>query len=305
MKALITGINGFVGPYLQKELEAEGYEVFGLGQEKIDKVKYFQADIVDLARVKKIIKAVSPTHVYHLAGISSPSFAEKNSELTNAVNIDGTKNLLEACLGLASKPKVLVVSSSHVYGGPNKLPVSESHLLLGEGVYAESRIKQERVVEQYFNFLPVVVTRSFNHTGAGQPDNMVLPKIIKHIVEIKNGLRSRLELGNIEVKRDFTDVRDVVKAYKQLLECGKEGFTVNVCRGESIALKDVISHVKVLAQLDNLEIYINPDFVRSKDVLDMYGDNSLLKSYTRWTANISYNQMISDIYAYWKSVIKL
>lgn len=298
-RALITGINGFVGPYLKSELEKNGYEVFGFGSEESNQDDYSQVDIRDSDAVKKIVAEVNPTHVFHLAGISAPPFAEKHPELAHDVNVLGTRNLLEALLILVHAPRVLIVSSAHVYGKPESLPLGEDHPMSGVGVYTRTRIEQEKVVNEYFDKLPIVVTRSFNHTGPGRPDTFVIAKIIKHITEIKSGARDHLELGNTDIKRDISDVRDVVRAYRLLLEQDKFGIIVNVCRGESIALKKVIEYGRVLAELDDLDVRTNPDFVRKNDVEDMYGDSAYLKSLVDWQPEIGCEQMIKDIYMYW------
>lgn len=298
-RALITGSNGFVGPYLTRELEAHGFEVFGLGKEVGEGERYYQADITDKNRIIEIMSVVAPSDIVHLAGISSPPFAEEHSDLTREVNVGGTINLLEAAAGLGTRPRVLIVSSMHVYGEPEHLPMDEAHPLHGKGVYAASRLEQEQMAESYTDRLPIVVTRSFNHTGAGQADTFVIPKIVKQAIEIKLGQRAQLELGNINVKRDISDVRDVVRAYRLLLESEQSGLTANVCRGESISLKNVIERVKVLAGLSTVEIALNQGLLRPHDVLDLYGDHGLLTKFTGWQPEIGYDQMLSDMYEYW------
>lgn len=305
-KALITGSGGFVGPYVARELLTHGYEIAGIEHStgaQGQAYPHFQADVTDYAELREAIHAIKPGYIFHLAGFSNPVAAEKNPEQAFLVNVTGTKNLLEAARTLERKPRVVVVSSSHVYGPPRYLPIDEQHPLDGEGVYAASRKEQERVVQEFVNAFPVIVTRSFNHTGPGQPDAFIVPKIIKHIVEIKKGVRNSLELGNIEVKRDISDVRDVARAYRLLAEQEHASLTVNVCRGRSIALKEVIKYGTVLAQLDQVKIETNSAFKRAGEALDIVGSAALLSRYINWNSEYSYETMIKDIYTYWDSIV--
>jgi nucleoside-diphosphate-sugar epimerase len=302
-KALITGANGFVGQHLRKELEANGYEVFGIGRKQLDKPWYNVCDVTDAGALKDLIGDLKPNYIYHLAAISSIKLADTNPDEAKKTTLDGTRNLFEASLKLRDLPKIFIAGSSYIYGHPEYLPINEQHPLNGRGVYAEVRIAQEEFVKEYNDRLFIVVARSFNHTGPGQSDTFVLPKITKQIVEIADRTREFIELGNVDVKRDFTDVRDVVRAFRLLAEQKKGNFFVNVCRGESIALKDMVEHVRVLSGLDNLEIKINPKFVRKEDPADIYGDCSLLTKLTGWQPEITYKQMLSDMYKYWVNII--
>lgn len=299
-RALITGINGFAGPYLKEELEQNGYTVFGLGTEAHEEQgRYFQADITDKKRVEEVIHEIYPTYVFHLAGISSPPFAEKNSELTQAVNVEGTRNLLESCVALGNSPRILIVGSSYVYGEPQYLPIDEKHSLQGTGVYTQSRIAQEELAKSYMNYLSLIITRSFNHTGPGQSDTFVVPKIVKQALEVQRGLRRELAMGNMDVKRDITHVRDVISAYRLLLEQPRTGVISNVCRGESIALKDIVEYVRVLTRCDEMPVAVNSDFMRSGDAPDIYGSTALLRTLIDWQPRFDYQAMIADVYYFW------
>ncbi|OGH59429.1 MAG: hypothetical protein A2725_01215 [Candidatus Magasanikbacteria bacterium RIFCSPHIGHO2_01_FULL_33_34] len=296
--ALITGSRGFVGPYLKRELEDGGYNVFGIGYENLKNKNYYCVDITDKDLLRTTIESIKPNYVFHLAGVSSQSLASVNPERTYDVNVEGTRNLLEVLSSLRDT-KVLIVSSSHVYGKPNNLPVRENHPLNGESAYAQSRIKQETLVKSFSNKINTIVVRSFNHTGPAQNDAFVIPKIISQIVDIKNGKREFLEIGDINIKRDILDVRDVVRAYVMLLEQDKFGVVVNVCRGKSISLNDVIQYGKKFSGLKDIDIRVNPEFVRQDDVIDIYGDNGQLKKLIDWSPLINYEKMIEDIYNYW------
>ena len=295
-KALITGIDGFVGPHLKKELENNGYEVFGIDREEKKEINCFGCDITNADSLNKIIQEIKPTHVFHLAGFSSPRLARKNPELAKLINVQGTRNLFESILFLKNKPKVFVAGSSHVYGAPQYLPIDEKHPVVGEDPYSESRVEQEKLIQEHTKEFFAVSSRSFNHTGPGQTDIFVVPKIIRQIVEIKQGKRKYIEMGDINLKRDFCDVRDVVRAYRFLIEQDENGVVANVCRGESVALKKVAESVKLLAGLDSLEIQVNQDFVNKNDAPDIYGDYSFLNELTGWKPEIVYKQMFQDMY---------
>ncbi len=301
-KVLITGANGFVGKYLEKELSDYGYDVIGL--DILGSVDY-AVDITDEDAVRQAIKKIQPHFIFHLAGFSSPYEAEKNSELARSINVGGTRSILEAALLLQDKPKILVVSSAYVYGIPQYIPIDEKHSLAGVGVYAESRKEQEKLIETYNDKLSIIVTRSFNHTGAGQKENFVIPKIMKQIVEIDKGSKKDLSMGNINISRDITDVRDVVRAYRLLLEQKKDGIICNVCRGESISLKEVIGYGKVFSGLKKIDIHTDLDFIHKNEILDIYGDNSYVKDLIDWEPKFSYKDMLNDIYTYWKSKINI
>ena len=296
-KALITGSRGFVGPYLKAELKQNGYVVYETDCARIEEDNYYYADITDKNKIKNVIEKVQPEYVYHLAGISSPALAEEKPELTHNVNVKGTENVFDAVKG-DKKIKILAVGSSFVYGRPESLPIKEDHPLNGKGVYARSRMEQEKLVQNFKGKINYVIVRSFNHTGPGQSDIFVIPKIVKQIVEIKKSRRTFLELGNIEVKRDILDVRDVVRAYRLLLEQNKFGVICNVCRGESIGIKEVIDYINSFVGLEKVKV-VGDSGMATDDVLDIWGDNGYLKTLIDWKPEIDYKNMLKDIYKYW------
>ncbi len=301
-RILITGIKGFVGPYLKRELEAHDFEVFGLGREEGSGNKYYQADILDAERIAKIVAEVCPTHIAHLAGFSSPAEAEKQPQLVYNVNFRGTENVFIAAAGMKERPRILVVSSAHVYGQPKYLPITEEHPLKGKGAYAKSRIAQEMLVSDWCSELSINVARSFNHTGPGQSDTMVLPKAAKQIVELKLGKRKALELGNIYLRRDLSDVRDVVRAYCLLLMSDVKNVTVNVCRGESMLLRDMVESMARLTGLADVPIITDTAAIRADDPPDVYGSHDKLTALTGWRPEISYEEMIMGVYKYWNNI---
>ncbi|MDO8626781.1 MAG: GDP-mannose 4,6-dehydratase [Candidatus Magasanikbacteria bacterium] len=298
-KALITGIDGFVGPYLKAELANNGYDVFGLSLAQADASnQIFKCDISDRAAVAEIIKAHKFDYIFHLAGFSSPQEAERHPELVFEVNVNGTINLLDALVEFSPTTKILIVSSSYAYGHPKYLPINEQHPLAGTGAYAASRIAQEKAALTYTDRLALIITRSFNHTGPGQMATVIIPKIIQSVVAIKQGKQKSLLMGNSHIRRDITDVRDVVRAYRLLMEQRQRGLVCNVCRGESISLQEVIDYIKIKSRI-SFPVEIAPELLRKNEPLNIYGDTSLLKSLIVWNNLISYPAMLDDIYDYY------
>lgn len=272
-KALITGIKGFTGQYMAAELSAAGYEVFGFGSSPAqNKPNYLQVDLTDFAAVKKAVEAASPDVVVHLAAIAFVGHADPKAFYD--VNLYGTRNLLQALSEAVKRPEaVLIASSANVYG--NNTPGSLSELIEARPAndYAVSKLAMEYMASLFFEKLPIIIARPFNYTGVGQADNFLIPKIVKHFRE----RQQVIELGNIDVWRDFSDVRDVVKDYRALLQAPVYGKTVNVASGQMHSLREV---VKLCEELTNhqIRIEINPQFVRPNEIKELCGDISLLKN---------------------------
>lgn len=265
-KALITGINGFVGPYLRKELEANGYRVYGLDLHGTEGA--YACDITSFEQVFKVVDAVKPDFIFHLAGFSSVAKSFENPLLCFKINVEGTKNLLDAIVKVGLKPKILIVSSAEVYGVPKYLPIDEKHPLDPISPYGKSRVEQEKLALGYD--LHVVISRSFNHTGPGQPTTFVIPSFKKQVDEAKDG--DTIYVGNLDVVRDFSDVRDVVKAYRILLEKGKAKEIYNVGSGIGYRLRDILESL-IKKSGKRLMVEIDPDKLRKNDIFKVVSDN--------------------------------
>ena len=286
MKALITGIGGFVGPYLRRELENAGYEVAGLDK-RIDtgaaaaaggSREILECDITEAEQTLRAVQKIRPDAVFHLAGFSSVAKSFEEPELCRAVNVGGTKNLLAALRETGIAPKVLIVSSAEVYGRPDYLPVDENHPLTPVSPYGESRLEQERAAlsGEYApggSDIPVIVSRSFNHTGAGQPATFVIPSFKKQIKEAEDG--GVIKTGNLEVVRDFSDVTDVVRAYRILLERGESGEVYNTGSGIPYRLREILKYL-IAESGKELFIETDPKRYRPADIPELYADNRKL-----------------------------
>lgn len=302
---LITGGSGFVGKHLIRFLKPHTSRIVvlstGTSVEPEPEVEYREVDVRQREAVTAIVNETNPQHVYHLAGITAVDASWRDPRLTFEVNVLGALNVFEAAMQLASPPRILNVSSSQVYA-PSNQPLNEQSVIRPENPYAASKAMAELLAVQYRNAPSggIISARPFNHTGPGQSPNFVLSSIAQQFAEIEAGLRGpKLELGNIEVKRDFSDVRDVVRAYWLLLEKGRPGEVYNVCSGRLVDLHDAI---KIFCQLVSAEVTIETDAtkVRSNDAEVMWGDQSKICGGTGWSAQIPLAKTLEDLLDYWR-----
>jgi GDP-4-dehydro-6-deoxy-D-mannose reductase len=270
------------------------------GRRESDQDNYSRVDISQSHLVKKKLQALALDYIFYLAGLS-PQETHLHPEQARASIVDGLSSVLQSASTLSKIPRVLVISSSYVYGAPRYLPIDEMHPLDGKEEYAILRQEQEKIAVSFTDRLSIVIARSFNHTGPGQPDTYIIPKICEGIIEIKKGLRKELIVGNLAVKRDISDVRDVVRAYRLLLENEEVQGIYNVCRGSSISLKEVIEYGRVRAHLDQVPVRQNKEFLRENDPEDICGSNEKLKKVIAWQPEISYEKMLEDIFTYGES----
>lgn len=304
MKALITGIEGFVGPYLEKFLISNNIKTSGtfLNSNTQNKA-HFQMDITNKEEVFTIIKKISPDLIFHLAGFSSVSKSFENPALCKKINVLGTKNLLDAVIQSKLSSKILVVSSSEVYGVPLTVPINESHPLNPISPYGESRVEQEKLCADYIKKHPlfIIVSRSFNHTGPGQQPIFVVPSFASQLIENKKGSERTLKVGNLNAVRDFTDVRDVVRAYYLLATKGRSGEIYNVCSGKGYSINYIL---KTLLSLSSSKIKVESDPQKSRpsDIPVLLGDNSKLQRETGWKPEIDFNDTLKDVLDYFREL---
>lgn len=283
---LITGADGFTGRYLEAELRARGVRTVGLtGGE--GREGHRGVDLRDPESIRLALKDIRIDAVIHLAAISFVAHGDPLAMY--AVNTIGTQNLLEALLATGQRPHVVLAGTGHVYGlqpGPHHeglCPAPTNH-------YGLSKLSMEHIGRLYCDRLPVTVARLFNYTGRGQSDQFLIPKIVRHFRESL----PVIELGNIDVARDFLDVRDVVAAYIRLLE-GPPLFPVNICSGRSIALRQAVDICSRLTGHD-IEIRVNPAFVREGDIVDLYGDNGQMRR-LGWEPRYSFEDTLRSMLA--------
>jgi GDP-4-dehydro-6-deoxy-D-mannose reductase len=304
MRALVTGAEGFVGPYLISFLKKEGIDAFGTYFRSESKKKnFYRMDVTDKEEVFNLMKKIKPDYLFHLAGFSSVKASFDNPELCMKINVEGTRNILDAIFQNSLKTKILVVSSAEVYGKPKFLPITEEHPLSASSPYGESRIKQEELCAEYAkNGLFIVISRSFNHTGPEQTDTFVIPSFAKQIALIEKSKQKVINVGNLGAVRDFSDVRDVVRAYYMLLKKGNKGEKYNVCSGKGYVLKDIL---KKLTYISGADILIEKDTerMRAADIPALVGDNTRIRETTGWKPEIDIDETLRDVLEYWRKEI--
>ncbi|MEC5407879.1 GDP-mannose 4,6-dehydratase [Paraburkholderia sp. MPAMCS5] len=268
-RVLITGAHGFTGGYIRDDLIAAGYWVAGTCCNS-PKGGELRLDITSLTDCRQVIEAVRPDFIIHLAAIS---FVAHDVPLDMYhVNVLGTLNLLQACADIGHQPdKILVVSSANVYGNAGGI-IDEKVRPEPVNHYGASKLAMENLVKTWFDRLPIVVVRPFNYTGRGQAPRFLIPKIVSHFVD----RRPVIELGNLDVARDFSDVRTVAKIYRALLVSDAVSDIVNVCSGRPYTLQEVIDMVRD-ASGHQLEVRVNPAFVRENEVKMLVGSPEKLR----------------------------
>ncbi|MBT3464622.1 GDP-mannose 4,6-dehydratase [archaeon] len=306
MRALITGMEGFVGPYLAKELIKRGYIVAGTYLKKRSdsipkKTTQYHVDILDMDALNEMLLDFKPDVLFHLAGISDVGFSFKQPEITHKINVEGTKNVIESAFKLEKKPKILMVGSAMEYGIPQFTPITEDHPLNPSSPYAKSKVEAEKIAKEYCDKgMEIISTRSFNHTGPGQSPNFVSSSFAREVAKIEKGLQKPdIKVGNLSSKRDFTDVRDIVKAYVDLVEKGKSGESYNVCSGKGVSMQKILD---VLLSITSVEVFMETDEerIRPSDVPISIGDNTKLKEDTGWVPKINLERTLYDLLNYWR-----
>lgn len=268
-RALITGLHGFTGHYMARELAAAGYRVFGTVRSgDAPGPDVFKADLDDRAGLAAVTGQVRPDVVVHLAGMSF--VADGDAARMYRVNVAGTRNLLEALADDTHTPScVLLASSANVYGNAAVPVIDENVAPAPANDYAVSKLALEYMARLWMDRLPIVIVRPFNYTGVGQGENFLLPKIVAHF---RKGAR-RIELGNLAIARDFSDVRTVAHSYRRLLAAAPAGQVFNVCSGRSHSLRSVIDMMSDIAGY-RIDVHVNPAYVRAHDVLTLAGSNA-------------------------------
>jgi GDP-4-dehydro-6-deoxy-D-mannose reductase len=297
VRIVVTGATGFVGRWLMRELEATGHEAIGTPASSV-------LDISDSDAVGAFVGGVRPEAVVHLAGMSYGPDARADPDRAMAVNAVGTRNLMRAVHDLAGSVPVLVASSSEVYGNPDQsdLPLRESAPLRTDQPYGLSKLAQEQTTFEAAEAfgIPVIIARAFNHTGPGQRPDFVVPALAARIVAAQKDGHHVIRAGNVDVRRDIGDVRDVVRAYRLLIEgvattrLPRDQFVYNVATGKPVAIREVIDRLGALAGID-VDIEIDPALVRTDDAPEICGDASRLSAAVGWHPSIELDETLADI----------
>ncbi len=316
MKALITGISGFAGSYLAEFLLDKGYEVFGTFYDKstfsnidsiLDKIEIFEVDLRNYNNLKTIIEKIQPEEIYHLAAISFVPISLRDPQLTFDTNLYGTLNLYKAIIELKIAPKILFIGSADEYGivNENNLPIKENCPLNPVNPYSISKASADYLSYFYFKnyHLNIIRVRPFNHIGPRQAPDFVCSSFAKQIVAIEKGIRApKIMVGNLEVKRDFTDVRDMVRAYWLIIQKGKPGEVYNICSGRAIQIKGLLNNLLELSSKE-IEIIKDSKRIRFADNPILQGDFSKIRERCGWKPEIPLDKTLKDILEYWRKIL--
>lgn len=270
-RVLLTGSNGFTGRYLREYLHAAGCEVVGTSSNPAEADDCHIMDLRDPESVREVVETARPDAVIHLAALAFVGHGDPNDFY--AVNLMGTRNLLEA-LTTAERPlkKVILASSANVYGNAHSGSLSEEAAPAPANDYAVSKVAMEYMASLWADRLPLLITRPFNYTGVGQETRYLIAKIVDHF----RRRASVIELGNLDIARDFSDVRAVAAAYGDLLASDAQSETVNICSGTSYTLRDIIALCETISG-HRIDVTVNPAFVRANDVKTLSGDPTRLQ----------------------------
>jgi GDP-4-dehydro-6-deoxy-D-mannose reductase len=310
MKAFVTGLTGFVGPYLARMLVGKGVEVAGLGlhnhngshaQNLPHGVSVINADIRDYTRLRQILKDLHPDQVYHLAAISNASVSLKDPRNTYDVNVGGTLNLFESLRELEIKPRIVLVSTALVYRSmETQEGLDENSAVRLLTPYAASKFMCEALAAQCveaYGFQAMTV-RPFNHVGPGQPIGFVCSDFARQIAAIKLGKADPvLRVGNLDAVRDFTDVRDTVNAYWSVATMGIPGKIYNVGSQHPISIKEIVSMLCDVAGVQ-VQIKVDPEKFRPIETLRLFGDATKIRA-LGWNPQIEFRRTLKDIFDWW------
>jgi GDP-4-dehydro-6-deoxy-D-mannose reductase len=315
VRALITGITGFAGGHLAQILLDRGDEVFGMARDAGQglthlsrEIKPAIVDLRDPLAVDTLLRETQPDAIYHLAGQAFVPLAWADPWMTLENNIRPQLNILEAMVRQKSGARLLIVASNEVYGRvrPDELPVKEETPLRPNNPYGVSKVAQDILGLQYFlsHGVDVIRVRAFNHIGPRQSPVFVAASFAKQLAEIEAGLvEPVLRVGNLEARRDFTDVRDVMRAYALLVQHGDPGEAYNVGAGEAHSIQSLLD---ILLGYTSATVKVEPDPARMRpsDVPVIYADNSKLRTKTGWTPTCKFEDSLRQVLDYWREEVK-
>lgn len=314
MRVLITGISGFAGSFLAEHLLAQGYEVWGVARSDAGHAEHLQAeiqlrtaDVTDRTRITAVLAECRPERIYHLAAQAFVPASWDDPWTTLETNIRGQLNIMLAALALELSARVLVVGSNEEYGAirQHTLPLTETAEFRPSSPYAVSKIAQDMLGFQYWEShkLHTVRVRAFNHIGPRQSPQFVAASFAKQIAEIEAGLHPPvIKVGNLNAKRDFTDVRDVVSAYHLALEHGEPGDVYNIGSGRAHSIQKLLD---ILLTHSSADVTVEQDSARMRpsDIPVAYADISKITSVVGWQPRISFEESLEAVLAYWRDIV--
>ena len=319
MRALITGITGFAGSHLADYLLADhpDVEVYGIYRwrsrrdniEHLDeRLTLLEADLRDYTSLHHLLNEVRPDYIFHLAAQSFVPSSWRAPGETLTTNIAGQTNLFEAVRALDLDPTIQIACSSEEYGLvlPDEVPIRETNPLRPLSPYAVSKIGQDFLGYQYFQSygLKVLRTRGFNHTGPRRGSVFVASNFSRQVAAIEAGIQDPvIRVGNLDAVRDFTDVRDMVRAYWLAVTRGRPGEVYNICSGTGITMRELLDRIVAMAQVE-VTVETDPERLRPSDVETLIGDSSKFRGDTGWEPQIPFDQTLKDLLDYWRERIE-
>ena len=310
MRVFVTGATGFAGSYILDALLAEGHELFALVHRQTshqqlmahDCVTPMMGDLLDAVQLKTAVALAQPDVIYHLAGQAYPARSWQEPAHTVAVNTIGTINLLEAAVAYG-RPRVVVVTSAEMYGvtAEHELPLTEESPPQPRHPYGVSKLAAGQLVSMYWqrHQLPAVEVRPFNHIGPRQSLGFVVPDFASQLAGIKLGQQeAKIRVGNLDAQRDFTDVRDVIRAYLLLADKGQPGEAYFACSGQPVSIHYLLATLIDIAQV-TVEIEYDSKRMRPSDIPCLYGSYYKIKKQTGWQPHIHLRESLSDTFTYW------
>lgn len=312
-RALITGITGFVGSHMAELLLSEGIQVYGIARwrsrkEHLEhlgsKITILEADLLDAHSLDNIMLSVRPDLIFHLAAQSYVPASWTSPASTLEINVVGSANLFEAVRKTQIDPRIQIACSSEEYGlvHEDEIPIKETNPLRPLSPYAVSKVAMDYLGYQYNQSykLHIIRTRGFNHTGPRRGEVFAESDFAKQIAEIEKGLKEPIIwVGNLDAKRDYTDVRDMVKGYYLAVLKGQPGEVYNICSGKTMTINDVLQTLLGLSKI-KVEIRQNPNKIRPSDVPILLGDNNKFRKTTGWEPTITFKDTMEDLLNYWR-----
>ena len=314
MRVLITGITGFAGSHLADLcLTEEDVDLYGIIRwrsrtENIehiwDRLKLLECDLRDATSTRDVIEEIKPDYIFHLAAQSFVPTSWKAPSESLTTNVIGQLNVFEAVRKIDLKCRIQIACSSEEYGMvyPDEVPIKETNPLRPLSPYGVSKVGQDMLGYQYYKSygMDIVRTRGFNHTGPRRGPVFVCSDFAKQLVDIEMGMKPPvIEVGNLEAKRDFTDVRDMVRGYWLALEKGKPGTVYNICSGHSYAIQEILDKLIEFTGLD-VKVKQDPARMRPSDVPVLEGDNGVFGKDTGWKPEIPFEKTLSDLIEFWR-----
>lgn len=311
-RALIIGAAGFVGNYLIDHIQKNciwSIAVTKMPYEVIEKenVDVFDLDILNKIQIQQLLEEIRPDYIFHLAAQSSVAVSWKNPALTIDVNIKGSINVLDAVRNLDYKPRILLIGSGEEYGHvqQKEVPILEDNVLRPGNIYAATKACQNmlgRIYAQAYG-MDIIMVRAFNHIGPNQTPTFVVADFCKQVAEIELGEKEPIiYVGNLSAKRDFSDVRDVVRAYTLLMDFGKAGETYNVGSGQAIAIQDILNIILSFSKVP-IRAEVDKNRMRPIDVPVIEADIQKLTNCTGWKREIELSQTIKETLDYWRKFL--